>query len=259
MGQIVSLTTDLGVSDYYVATLKGMLYSHIRGVTIADISHHIEPYDIVQAALFLRSTYLSYPRGTIHIAAVRCHHGPSSDIIVFERDGYHFIGPNNGLFSLLWDDFNTSSITVVDITKVRQPSLPSILSHAAACIAHGLPGEEIGPPVTDIEQRMTIQPVVTAQQIRATIIHIDQFDNAIVNITKEAFEQLRNGRRYKIYFKHDDPIYHIHQHYGEVEVGEPVAIWNEAGYLEIAVHMGKASTLYNLKKNETIQIYFLDD
>lgn len=258
MAQIVSLTTDLGLKDYYVAALKGAIHSRIDPVQIVDISHTIEPYDIVQASLFLGSTFACFPSGTIHIAGVRNYYSRHNEIIALERDGHYFIGPNNGLFSLIWTDLSSSQVYRIATDELASDNLTDVLAHAAAYLSHGLPLEEIGPPILELEQKMTIQPVVTADQVRATIIHIDQFDNAIVNLRREAFEKLRAGRRVKLYFKHDDPIYHFSKQYSDVPVGDPLALWNSAGYLEIAVNMGKASSLYNLNKNETIQIYFVE-
>jgi S-adenosylmethionine hydrolase len=258
MSHIVTLTTDLGSEDYYAAILKGQLYSHIPDVQVVDITHDIETYDIVQGALFLGTAYPSFPRGTIHLALVHAYYKPGHRLIAFSKDGHHFVGPDNGLFSLIWADFDQTEVYAIDSTKLTDATLTRLLTHVASGLAHELPLAEMGAKVDDPSQRMSIQPVVTADQIRATIIHIDRFDNAIINLKKDTFDQLRAGRRIKLYYKHDDPLYKFSQDYTDVGVGEPLAMWNEAGYLEIAVNLGKASSLYNLNKNETIQIYFLD-
>lgn len=259
MSHIITLTTDLGLEDYYPAILKGQLYSHISDVQVVDISHRIEAYDIVQGALFLGTAYRSFPVGSIHLAQVHAYYKSGHRLIAFARDGHYFVGPDNGMFSLIWPDFATTEVYAIDPLKLADPTLTRLLTHVASGIAHKLPLEELGERIDDPSQRMSIQPVVTKDQIRATIIHIDRFDNAIINLRRDTFDQLRAGRRIKLYYKHDDPLYTFSQDYTDVAVGEPLAMWNEAGYLEIAVNMGKASTLYNLNKNETIQIYFLDD
>lgn len=256
--QIVSLTTDFGLKDYYVGELKGMLYSQMSDVNIADISHDIQAYDIIQASFYLGNTYKHFPKGTIHVMAVQSYYSKVNETIVFERDGFYFIGPNNGIFSLIWDDLSENEVFVVNTEEMEVKSLSETIAHAAAYIAHKLPLADIGTQVAHVERKMLIQPVITRAQIRATIIHIDRFNNAIVNLKRDQFEELRAGRQFQLYFKHDDPIYHFSKHYGEVPVGEALAMWNTADYLEIAVNMGKASTLYNLNKNETIQIYFID-
>lgn len=256
--QIVSLTTDFGLKDYYVGELKGMLYSQMSNVNIVDISHDIQAYDIIQASFYLSNTYKHLPKGSIHILGVQSYYYKINETIVFERDGHFFIGPNNGVFSLIWDDLSEQEVYVVSIDDMEVQSLSETFAHAAAYIAHKLPLSDIGPKVGNVERKMMIQPVITRSQIRATIIHIDRFNNAIVNLKKSQFDQLREGRQFQLYFKHDDPIYHFSKHYAEVPVGDALAMWNTAGYLEIAVNMGKASTLYNLNKNETIQIYFID-
>lgn len=256
--QIVSLTTDFGTQDYYVGELKGVLLEKIAQLTIVDVSHEIEPFDIVQASFYLNNSYRNFPKASIHILAVQTYYSKNNELLAFQKEGHFFIGPNNGVFSLIWDDLEEKDIHVINTDEMKVDTLSKVLTHAAAYISHGLPLNEIGPPVEHFERKMLIQPVITRNQIRATIIHIDRFDNAIVNLRKEQFEALRAGRPFQLYFKHDDPIYHFNKHYAEVPVGEALALWNSSGYLEIAVNMGRASTLYNLNKNETIQIYFVD-
>lgn len=256
--QIVSLTTDFGLTDYYVGELKACILSQVLDVKLVDICHQLEPYDIVQGALYVKNTYSRFPKGSIHIAAVQNYYAKVNEMVVFERDGHYFIGPNNGIFSLIWPDLDGSSIYRISVEDMDLYGLPQILAHAVAFLAHRLPLADIGPVIERLDRKMSIQPVVTSDQIRATIIHIDRFDNAIVNLERESFERLRAGRQFVLYFKHDDPIHHFSKHYAEVPVGEALAMWNTSGYLQVSVNMGKASTLYNLKKNETIQIYFRD-
>ena len=256
--QIVSLTTDFGTQDYYVGELKGVLLDKIDHLSIIDISHDIEPFDIVQASFYLNNTYRNFPKDSIHILAVQTYYSKRNELLAFQKDDHYFIGPNNGVFSLIWDDLKEEDVYVINTEDMEVNTLSQSLTHAAALISHGLSLNEIGPRVQRLERKMLIQPVITRNQIRATIIHIDRFDNAIVNLRKDQFESLRAGRPFQLYFKHDDPIYHFNKHYAEVPVGEALALWNSAGFLEIAVNMGRASSLYNLNKNETIQIYFLD-
>ena len=254
--RIVSLTTDFGIHDYYAGELKALLYNHIPNVKLVDISHSIEPFDIVQAAFFLSNTYQRFPEATIHVVAVQSYYDVAFKLIFFKRDGHYFIGPDNGIFSLIWPDLDASSI--FEVPHLDQPNLSinNLLSHTVAMIHHDMPYDEIGTPVKDYTRKIYLQPVITKDQIRASIIHIDRFDNVIVNLTKETFEKVKAGRQFRLFFKRNDPIHHIQKYYSDVPIGDVVALFNSSGYLEIAVNMGRASTLYNLNKNEAIQIYF---
>jgi len=111
--------------------------------------------------------------------------------------------------------------------------------------------------VSDFRTKLPISPVITQSQIRATVLHIDHYNNAVINITREQFEKIRNGRNYEIYYKQKDPIRHISNHYGEVAVGDVLALFDSTGFLVIAINMNRASEQLNLVKNETIQINFL--
>lgn len=254
--QIVSLTTDYGTRDYYVAELKAMLLGNSLDMQVVDVSNEVEKFDIVQASFFLKNTMNAFPAGTIHIVAVHCHYAGSSEMICFQRNSQWFIGPNNGIFSLVFDDLQEEEMFVVSPPNVQPFSINRLISHAAAYLSHQLPVQEIGPPLTQFVRKLNIQPVITSGQIRATIVHIDYFENVIVNLRKETFDRVCNGREFEIYYKPNEPITSFSQNYGQVGVGEALAFFNSAGYLEIALNMDRAASMLHLHKNETIQINF---
>ena len=98
----VTLTTDFGLKGYYLAALKGAVLSENPGVQLVDVSHQVKPYDIVQGAYILKNAYHHFPEGTIHLISIHNLSAPLS-MIAFQHDGHYFIGPNNGIFSLLFD------------------------------------------------------------------------------------------------------------------------------------------------------------
>ncbi len=254
--QIVSLTTDYGSKDYYVAELKASILNGKNDFYIIDISHEIDRFDIVQAAFFLSNAMPSFNEGSIHVVAVNCNYKRKSEYICFEKQGHYFIGPNNGIFSLIFNDLKSEEIFVISPPDNGNLSVNSIFSHAAAYIGHGLPLAEIGEPVQHFNTKLVIQPVVTSNQIRATIIHIDHFENVVVNLKKDQFEKVRNDRKFELYYKPNDPITFLSKDYGDVAIGDALAFFNASGYLEIAINMDKASSMLNLMKNEMIQINF---
>lgn len=255
--QIVSLTTDYGTKDYYVAELKASILTKKNDFAIIDISHEIDHYDIVQAAFYLNNAIPSFPVGSIHVIAVNCNYKRKSEYICFEKGGHFFIGPNNGVFSLMFNDLDETKIYVIQSPNEEQMSIVGLYAHAAAYIGHGLPLEDMGPIVERFNSKLVIQPVATSSQIRATIIHIDHFENVVVNLKKDLFDRVRNGRNFALYYKQNDPITYLSKDYGDVAIGDPLAFFNSAGYLEIAINMDKASSMLNLFKNEMIQINFL--
>ncbi|MEZ4910006.1 MAG: SAM-dependent chlorinase/fluorinase [Saprospiraceae bacterium] len=253
---LVSLTTDFGLKDYYVAELKSAILNHVKGVQIIDISHNIDKFDIVQAAFYLKNVLHTFPSDSIHVVGVYTHYKRESEIICFAKDGNIFIGPNNGVFSLVFEDMTSIKIYKVNAPNGNAISSNALLTHAIAYISHGLPLTEIGPELTSFHQKMLLKPVLGQHQIRASIIHIDNFENVIINLKKSEFEFYRNGRNFELYYKQHEPITQIFKHYGDVPIGDPVAFFNSADYLVLAVNLDKAASLYNLHKNEMIQIYF---
>ena len=256
--QIVSLTTDYGSKDYYVAELKASILTNKNDFSIIDISHQIDKFDIVQASFYLQNSIKSFPEGSIHIVAVNCNYKRKSEYITFEKNGHFFIGPNNGIFSLLFDDLDESLIYQVESPDPENSNVNTIFSHAAAYIGHGLPLEDIGAKIAQFNKKLVIQPVITSNQIRAIIIHVDHFENVVVNLKRDLFEKVRNNRRFELYFKPNDPITFLSKDYGDVSIGDTLAFFNSSGYLEIALNMDKASSMLNLQKGEMIQINFYE-
>jgi len=255
---IVSITSDFGNQDYYVASLKAHIYDRTTDVRIVDVSHSIDSHDIVQGAHFVDNVFRNFPKGSIHCVAVYNYYGRNSTFIALEREGHFFVGPNNGVFSLIFEDLRPEEVYEIDHELLGLDSIEKIIGWCVGYIAEGNPVSEMGTQCTTVNQKMSIKPVVTDTQIRATIIHVDHYDNVVINLKKGQFEKLRAGRNFQLYYKQTEPITHICNHYGEVPVSEVTCIFNSAGYMQIGINMGRASSLLNLNKNETIQINFSD-
>lgn len=254
--QLITLTTDLGKDDYFVALLKAEIFSTIgNAVQFIDVSHSVDSQDIQQAAFFINTTYQKFPKGSIHIACVYSYYSSNYEIIAFKKNEHFFIGPNNGVFSLLFPDLEEQDVYSIHLDTKE---VNKIIAHGVACIKNNLFPEEIGSPVASFNTKLALQAVTTNSNIRATIIHIDHFENLVLNVSKDLFDKQRKGRRFEIFYKQHDPINKISAHYGDVPVGDTLCLFNSANLLEIAINMGKASSLLSLNKNETVQIYFYD-
>lgn len=254
--QIVSLTTDFGVKDYYVAKLKGQLLRQKKDIQIVDVSHHIAQHDITEAAFFIKNIYETFPEGSIHIVAVNNVYRKKSEYLVMQHEGQYYIGPNNGVFSLIFENAGTESAYIINGLHSSSVFYEELYARAVGYLSAGLPLDEIGPHPEEFVQKLALKPVVTQNQIRATIIHVDHYENVIVNIRRDEFEKIRQNRDFRIYYKQNDPINYLSRHYADVAIGDPVAFFNSSGYLEIAINMGKASSMFNLHRNENIQINF---
>lgn len=254
--QIVTIISDFGNRDQYAALLKGSILNLNSNINFVDITHECDTHDIRQASYFLNAVCKRFPEGTIHIVAVNNYYDPKFEIILFEYKGHYYIGPNNGIFSLAFDSINEDAIYKV-LSDENELDLFSVLAHGVSLISQNMSITEVGPPLNRFEKKLDVQPVITNNEIRATIIHIDKYENVILNVHREYFEHVRKGRAFEIFFKYYNPVTEISQVYSDVPVGEAICLFNSANYLEIAINMGKAASQLDLAKDETIQIRFL--
>lgn len=252
---IVTLTSDFGLGDYYIALIKGALLCQNQNLNIVDITHNVKNYDIVQGAFVLKNTFSSFPKETIHILSVNNFYSKRNCFLAVRYADHYFIGPDNGVLSLIFNE-KPQDIYELEYDSKSDFLLKDVFSKAAGHIANGLPFNEIGIKVDEMEERITFQPVINKSQIRGTVIHIDHYENAIVNITKKLFEEVRGKRKFSISFKRIDPIRKISKNYSDVAVGERLCFFNSAGYLEIAINMGKAGSMFGLNIDDSVQIDF---
>lgn len=252
---IVTLTSDFGAHDYYAATLKGAILQRNRSLHLVDITHNIKNYDIVQAAFLFKNAWHHFPEGTIHLLSINDFSHESRAFLAIRHAGHYFVGPDNGLF---WLVFGVMPEEVYEL-PLLPPGNFSFTNLYAQTVGHLSSRQsiaKIGTRRRDMVQRIALQPVTTATQIRGSIIYIDNYDNAIVNISRNLFEQIGGGRAFALYFKRHDPIQRLCDHYYDVPVGEILCRFNSADCLEIAVNMGRAATLLGLNVEDVVQVEF---
>lgn len=252
---IVTLTTDFGWQDYYAALLKGAILCQNERINLIDVTHNINNYDIVQAAFIFKNAWRAFPAGTIHLVSVNDFNAEQVSFIAFRYREHYFVGPDNGLFSLVFDERPEEMVQLPYAEESRFP-LKEVYARAIGQLAAGKPLAEIGRPLDRYVERLTFQPVTGNLQIRGAVIHIDKYDNVILNIHRELFERIGEGRDFELYFKRHDPITKLSANYHEAPIGEIICLFNSADLLEIAVNKGKAGTLLGLNIEDTVQLDF---
>jgi S-adenosylmethionine hydrolase len=256
--QIVTLPTDFGTKDYYAAYLKGRILSGGIPVTIVDVTHQIEAYNIVQAAYMLRNAYPAFPKGTIHLLSVNNFYDVNPRFLAVQHQGHYFIASDNGVFSLLFDGLPDEMYELNIDTALSVQQLNELFAAAVGQILQAKPIAEIGTLTSKRLERISIQPIIGKSYIRGTVNHIDAFGNVILNIDRSLFERVGQGRAFELYFKRFDPICCISDKYSDQSEGEILCLFNSSGLLEIAVNSGQAASLFSLSVDDTIQIDFLD-
>ncbi|MFZ1496534.1 MAG: SAM-dependent chlorinase/fluorinase, partial [Saprospiraceae bacterium] len=197
---IITLTTDFGLQDYYVATLKGALLQKSNQLNIIDISHNINHYDIVQAAFVLKNAFNHFPSNTIHLVCVNNYVSAEPSIIVAKHWGHYFVVPDNGLMALLFEELPKEMYRIYlqhDSTSPMRTAYAKIVQY----LVEERPLDVLAEHVNHIIQRISLQPVIGTSQIRGTVIYIDHYENAVVNITKDLFYRIRQDRDFALYFK----------------------------------------------------------
>lgn len=265
---IITLTTDMGLKDYYVASVKGSILCELPDAKIIDISHSISPFDIAQASFVLKNCYKDFPEGTINIIGINPEKTETTKHLLIKVENRYFIGADNGIFSLLFEQLPDEifELTIEENTELQSFPTKNVFVKAACHIARGGTPEMIGKLVDTYEQRQLFRATADDNVIKGTVAYIDSYGNVITNISKELFQETGKGRRFKIYLTRAGyAITKINQQYNEVPEGEKVALFSSNGHLEIAINRGVegsgggANKLFGLKLNDTITIEFKDE
>lgn len=252
----VTLTTDLGAQDYYAGALKGAILREHPGILVVDITHSIPNHDIVRGAFVLRNAFPHFPAATIHLLNVHNFYASDRRMLALRFQEHFFLGPDNGIFSLVFDRQPEQAVVLED-TGAGLLSYQQTYANAIGRLAKGVPLEELGKPAGAIAERIHLRPVVSASQIRGTVIHVDKFENVVVNIDRALFEQVRKERDFALYFKRHEPITTLSRFYCDTPIGEVLCLFNSSGFLEISIHMGKAASMLGLEVDDAVRIDFL--
>jgi S-adenosylmethionine hydrolase len=253
---IVTLTTDFGTQDFYAGALKGALLRHHSGLQLVDITHDIKPYNIVEGAFALAQAWPEFPEGSIHLLAVNAVYGEGHRFAIVRHSGHYFLAPDNGLLTLLFDKNLPRHVRFLPSESQDAFAVKTIFPQAVAHLASGGDFDTLGEPGEGLLQKISLQPVITPSTIRGTVIHVDYFENAVLNINREVFDIVGAGRSFSLYFKRNDPITQLSNTYCNVPVGDTLCMFNSSGYLEIAVNMGRAATLLGLKVEDVVEVVF---
>ena len=254
---IITLTSDWGLKDHYTGSVKGAILRLLPDAQIVDISHQIPAFNLNQAAFIIRNFYGNFPEGTIHIIAINSEAAIDTPHTLVCHHGHYFIGADNGIFSLLFDD-KPSKIIELDIIQDSDYFIfPSrdVFVKVACHIASGKPIESLGHVKESVMQKISFKPVIQDDLIKGKVIYIDNYENVFVNITEKIFTEIVKNRKFAITFRSpNNRIIKISKSYKDVTPGEMLALFSTSGYLEIAICQSKASSLLGLKMDQLVLV-----
>ena len=246
---LLTLTSDIGEQDFLAGAVKGQLLQLNKDFNIVDITHALSPFNYPQAAYVCRNAIKNFAPGTFHLILVNLFDQKPEHLLLAEHNG-HYIGcADNGLLTMVLEE-SPQKVVALQLGKTNQKNTLFCISIFAEAFNKILAGKKlgsIGDPTISIQVKNPLRPLLGNDYIEGQIIFIDNFENVIVNITKEEFEEQRRGRSFTIVFKRDEVIDKISETYADVTEGEKLALFNSAGYLEIAINKGNAAGLFGLQ------------
>lgn len=249
---LITLTTDYGTKDHFVAALKGQIFKNNPTATIVDINHQIKAFDIISAAYLLKNAANNFPDGTVHIASINIKDGNNRFLIVKKFHNF-FIVPDNGIICLMFPDEKFTAYTANGLSKsFNYRELHQFISALIPKI-EAEQWDEIGVETTSYKVATQIQAIVMPDLIKGSVIYVDSFENVVINITKEMFEDYVGDQAFIISFRHYK-ITELSKHYSDVKEGEVLAMFNDAGYLEIGMNRANAAGLLGLEYGSLIMV-----
>ena len=272
---IITLTTDYGLKDHFVGALKGKILSEYSEAKIIDISHDIDPFNTVEASYIIGASYASFPKGTVHLIGVDMESNKENQHIVMQWNDHYFIAADNGILSMLSQKIVPQKMVAINIhDRLLSEAVDLDVFVKVAChLAKGGLMNVIGKEINSIKQVTDLQAVlaVDGNSLKGHVIYIDHFGNIVTNISKKYFIEVAKGRPYEIVLKTKN-IKTILPNYSAIASsdkypiksyeGEKLAIFNEAGFLEIAIFrsnpskVGSANSLLGLNYRDVINIVF---
>jgi S-adenosylmethionine hydrolase len=261
---LLTLTTDWGHKDAYVASFKGEILKHQAETVFVDISHSFDNYDMMSAAFVIGSSFRHFPEGTLHFIGIDCGGGPHSnsetDYLIVHFQGHWFIGADSGIFSMIFQEKESSCWKLpIDKNASLKHVLPLVTSSIGKLL-RGADPNELGIPHSKLISSHFSRPTADPSGIRCTVIYIDSFGNAVFNLNRDLFERERKGRPFTILVRRATyQITKICTHYNQVEEGDILAIFNQNDLLEIALYKDDAAQLVGFKLFDSILIEFHDN
>lgn len=254
---IITLVTDFGTADYFVAAVKGVILTTNPEVRIIDVTHEVPPQDIESGAFTLLASYNDFPPGTIHVGVVDPGVGSSRRGIALRAGAHYFVGPDNGLFSYICD--RESQYEVFHLTEEKffrpKPSASfhgrDIFAPVAAALSNGITPAQFGPQIKDEVRLAPLTPVRDRDgSLRGRIINIDRFGNCITNFTRS---DLPDSAQLKLVVRRK--VIRQFRRFFADEHGakdELFAIWGSAGFLELAINGGSAANLLRARRGDPV-------
>lgn len=243
---VIALLSDLGERDYFVGAMKGVIISINPDVKIVDITHQVPKHDVRTAAFVLFNAAETFPQGAIFVVVVDPGVGTRRRCLLLQTlNNFFFIGPDNGVFTLVAEQFGIKRIFEVTNRKLMRTHISDtfhgrdVMAPVAAHLSLGLNPEKIGPELKSMKRLKGSKPELKRNKLRGEILHVDDFGNLVTNISREVLKKFAKlGVALDIKVKEKKLKARLVKTFAEVAYNEPLCYTGSTGLLEIAINRG---------------------
>ncbi len=258
--RIITLTTDFGLKDTYVAEIKGVILGLHPDAILIDITHEIDKFNVRMGAYMLASAVPFFPAGTIHLAVVDPGVGSRRRSIIIQTKKGFFVGPDNGLMMMAARNQGIKGIYEIVNSRLMPDRVSStfhgrdIFAPAAAYLAKGVLPEEFGPEIHNPIELGFAKVVRRKEVLIGEVLYVDNFGNIITNLSKG--EVAKNGIKDEVKIELPSGVLNLKlcKAYSDAEHKKPLALIGSRGYLEIAMNQGRAADRFKTKVGDKIKL-----
>lgn len=262
---IITLLSDFGLKDPYVAEMKAVILSLCPRVCLVDISHEVEKFDVCMGAFVLASAASYFPKDTVHVAVVDPCVGTKRRAILVETKGMFFVGPDNGLLLLAAEKMGIKHVYAITNRRFMLSHVSysfhgrDIFAPVAAHLAKGgCKPSDFGSEIKDYVVPKFVKPRLTGKALFGEVLHIDDFGNIVTNFSRVDFEKtgIREGALFRFRLGDKTVKLRFCLAYGDVSVGEPLALFGSHDFFEAAINQGDASKRFEAEVGDNVAVLF---
>ena len=260
--RVVSLLTDFGLRDVYVAEMKAVILQVCPEARIVDVSHMVEKFNVRMGAFLLACAVPYFPDGSVHVAVVDPGVGTERRAIIVEARRSLFVGPDNGVLMLAAEKEGIEHVYEIRNEAYMRPKVShtfhgrDIFAPAAAHLARGVAPKEFGPEITDYVVPEYAQSKLEGERIEGEILHVDGFGNLVTNVSAEELEKvgIHKGCVVKVVIGKKEALLKFCSAYGEAARDEALALVGSHGFLEFSVNLGNAAERFKAQAGTRIAV-----
>lgn len=258
---VITLTTDFGIRDPYVAEMKAVILSISPNATIVDITHEIEKFNIRMAAYILASASPYFPKGTIHVAVVDPSVGTKRLPILMQTKHSFYIGPDNGILALAAKNQEIKHVYTISNQKLMLPKVSytfhgrDVFAPAAAHLANGTLPTEFGQEIHEIVTPEFAKIIRRKDMRGGEVLHVDGFGNIITNFGEKEVELMKIKQIVNVKLRNARLKLKFCKAYADVESQKPLALVGSHNFLEISINQGNAAEAFKIKSGDKVTLY----